>query len=171
MKKRILYILLLLCLNVYGYTSYNIDSIPVQTQRIGYTTQYGNGFNNRSTYGYPMNTPVNNNSTSGYSGGPRRSPSVPDYHDGEWDGIDIFNGDWWRYYITEGADKFWSQVDWSNPANQNNASLQNLWKSDHPGQTPPWEQYMTPIGEPIIPLMTLLLLYMVYQSGIRWKKQ
>lgn len=128
--KKMLFILLLLI----SVTLFSQTNDQQRQYRIGYTTEYANGQFNSSHF-------IDNSSSYRSQ---RRSPSVPDYHDGEWDGWDVLNGDWWRYYITEGSDKFWSQVDWSNPANQNNTSLQDLWKSDHPGQTPPWE---TPVGD------------------------
>lgn len=164
-------LLILLQINTFGYGNYSspysnrynsYSSVPIEqtNRKIGYTTNYGNtfGYTTQQTYYRGTYTPA-----ASSSGVPRRSPSVPDYHDGEWDGWDILNGDWWRYYITEGADKFWNQVDWSNPANQNNTSLQDLWVHDHPGQTPPWEPYMTPIGDPDFYIITALLFsYFIY---------
>ena len=75
--KKILFIILL-CLNIqltYGidYSPYSnryggYNSVPTEQtyRRIGYTSQYGDGFsNNKSTFGYPQNTYINPKSTFG----------------------------------------------------------------------------------------------------------
>ena len=73
--KKILFIILL-CLNIqltYGTTFNSASSIygrdrgvSTSEYRIGYTSQYGDGFsNNKSTFGYPRNTYINHKSTFG----------------------------------------------------------------------------------------------------------
>lgn len=75
--KKILFIILL-CLNIqltYGidyspysnrYSGYTRVSSERTYERIGYTSQYGDGFsNNKSTFGYPRNTYINPKSTFG----------------------------------------------------------------------------------------------------------
>ena len=161
------------------------SSMGVRTteyRRIGYTTNYASGNFSTSAYNRGVATTTTyyggsytptSGSGAGRPGSPRKNPSVPDYDEedgwGNWSSIfGILNKDAWRYYVTEGAGKFWSQVDWSNQANLNNSGLQELWIKDHPGQTThPWDPYMTPIGEPVIPSVLLAVGYFAYKAKTR----
>lgn len=181
-------LLILLQINTFGYGNYSshysnrynsYNCLPVEqtNRKIGYTTNYGNTFGYTTQQTYRGTYTPAASSSGGRHGSPRKSPTVPDYDEedgwGNWSSIfGILNKDAWRYYVTERADMFWSQVDWSNPANYNNEGLKKLWYSDHEGQTPPWEPYMTPIGDPDFYLITALLFsYFIYNYMKKRRQQ
>ncbi len=152
-----------------------------------YNTNTYNRYNSYPQYTGTY-TPGTSSPSSSRPGGPRRSPSVPTVN-----GYDSINGPSFGggsnydsrnnifegiyFWITGGSGesyadyktysnnkpKFWKDIDWSNPANYNNEALKELWYSEHTGQTPPWEPYMTPIGDPDFYLITALLFsYFIY---------
>ena len=164
------------------YNSYNSVSVEQTNRRIGYTTNYSNGQFNSTQYYRSTYTPTASNS----GGRPRQPRKVKGYDDngneintdgqgnpsdpskGMWgDGYEYYyessTGYWYR---TKDGGKTWqkwsSWLDWGG--------LFWDWRGGRPhgGNVTHYnEQNPVPIGDAIVPLLTILLLYIGYDILVK----
>lgn len=188
-------LLILLQINTFGYGNYNspysnnynsYSSVHVEqtNRRIGYTTNYGNtfGYTTQQTYSGTYNPGTGSNS-SGRPGQPRRVHGYTG--DGNYVGDD--NGsdsDFWdpKYeYYWDDIDKCWYRKpvgdsnDWQKYTNTLGVLFGWHWSyTSWGGRKPPsnpvsqsYEENPVPIGDVILPLLTILLLYIGYDTLVK----
>ena len=173
-----------MCLSVSTYADFHYQTTP----RIGYTTNYGNGFYRDATYGYPVDYTIKYSSTYGTqppedSGGSRHGGlrRVKGY-DGSGNEIDTGNdrngnpddmwNDAYEYYYWSGHWYRKSGNTWSEWRTYFNWGLIGWdWRSGKPNVDNPTQYYQynpVPIGDSFIPLTLILFLY---STNIKKKKE